>query len=479
MKGLLFAVLVACVGAFAGCSNSASPKTDNTDAGEAAAMPAFEATWPSLERYDAPQWFRDGKFGIFVHWGPQTLAGASGSGDGTRSPSWKQLAADFKGEKFDAVRYAELFKAAGAKYVVQVVEHHDAYALYDSSLTPWSSVKMAPKRDFARELSAAVRKQGLIYGASSHSEENWWFYSEPPKKMPPAPKPGGPTGEQPPKEWLDNWYARLVEIVEKYDPQIFWFDWCIEQPAYEPYLRKFAAYYYNHAAKENKGVVLNYKYEAFPAQAAVLDISVNTSRFEWKPEGIHSTPWQFDTWSSNGLWFWRPGMKIRPAAALIAEMADVVSKNGNYLLNVTPDPDGVITQDQVNMLTEIGQWLAINGEAIYGTRPWKVYGEGPTSGLGPSFKPDVPKTPYTSQDIRFTSKGRTIYAIVLAWPDSGKVDIRSLGGGWKLAEGGIKAISLLGSAEPVKWSQGDEGLAIDLGGQKPGVYACVLKIEQQ
>ena len=116
---------------------------------------------------------------------------------------------------------ARLFRAAGAKYVVQVVEHHDAYALYDSSFTPWSSVKMLPKRDFAAELSAAVRKEGLVYGASSHTEENWWFYSDPPHKLPPMPKPGEPTtGEQPPKEWLDTWYSRLVEIVEKYDPQI-------------------------------------------------------------------------------------------------------------------------------------------------------------------------------------------------------------------------------------------------------------------
>jgi alpha-L-fucosidase len=437
----------------------------------------FQPAWPSLDKYQVPDWFRDAKFGIFVHWGPQTLAGASGSPDGTKSP-WKELAAKFQGAKFEAGHWAQMFRKSGARYVVQVVEHHDAYALYDSSLTPWSSVKMAPKRDFAADLSAAVRKEGLIYGASSHTEENWWFYSDPPKKIPPLPKPGVPaTGEQPPKEWLDNWYARLVEIVEKYDPQVLWFDWSIEQPAYEPYLRKFAAYYYNRAAERKQGVVLNYKYDAFPTRAAVLDVSVNTGRFSWKPEGVRPTPWQFDTWSSQGYWFWRPNLKMRPTAALIAEMADVVSKNGNYLLNITPDPDGLLGPEQEKLLDEIGQWLAVNGEAIYGTRPWKVYGEGPTSGLGPSFSPTTPKTPYTPQDVRFTSKGDTLYAIVLAWPEERKVTITSLAAGSRLLDRDIKAVRLLGSEAAVSWKRTAKGLTVELPAKKPSGGAFVLKIE--
>lgn len=428
----------------------------------------FAPTWESLERYQVPAWFRDAKFGIFVHWGPQTLAGSEAAGDGTKTRNWKELAAAFTGARFDADRVATLFKKSGAKYVVQVAEHHDGYALYDSTRTPWSSVKMNPRRDFVAELSAAVRKQGLIFGASSHTEENWWFYSESPKKLPPLPKPGQPaTGEQPPKAWLDDWQARLVEIVEKYDPQIFWFDWSIEQPCYEPYLRQFAAYYYNRAAQRNQGVVLNYKYDAFPPRAAVRDISVNTGRLSWRPEAVHPVPWQFDTWSAQGLWFWRPTMKMRPTAALITELADVVSKNGNYLLNVTPDPDGVITPEQVQMLEDIGAWLAVNGEAIYGTRPWKVYGEGPTSGLGPSFSPTTPKTPYTSQDIRFTTKGDTLYAIVLAWPENGTVAIKSL------ADHPIKSVTLLGSNKPVK----RDGLTFELPVQERRDGPFVLKVQ--
>jgi alpha-L-fucosidase len=465
------------------CLNPSPAATEERSAVPTPQSPAaaepFEPTWESLERYKVPDWFRDAKFGLFVHWGPQTLGGASASKDGTKSP-WKELAAGFKGERFDAKAWAELFRKSGAKYVVQVAEHHDAYAMYDSSRTPWSSAKMAPKRDFVAELSTAVRKEGLIFGASSHTEENWWFYSEPPKRLPPLPQPGVPsTGEQPPREWLEDWEARLEEIVAKYDPQIFWFDWSIEQPAFEPYLRKFAAHYYNRAARNGRGVVLNYKYSAFPSRAAVLDVSVGTARLSWKPEGARDLPWQFDTWSADGHWFWRPTMRMRPAAALIAEMADVVSKNGNYLLNVTPDPDGVITPEQAAPLLEIGGWLSANGEAVFGTRPWKVYGEGPTPGLGPSFRPDVPKTPYTPQDIRFTAKGTTVYAVVLAPPEGGAVLIRTMAAGSPHVEGEIGRVTLLGHDGPVKWSRGPEGLSVDLAGLKTGRLPVTLKIERK
>jgi alpha-L-fucosidase len=426
----------------------------------------FAPEWSSLEKYQVPDWYRDAKFGIFVHWGPQTLAGPRGSSDGTKSPR-KELARAFRGEKFDADHWAAMFKLAGAKYVVQVAEHHDGYALYDSSYTCWSSVRMQPRRDFVAELAAAVRKQGLVFGASSHTEEHYWFYSEPPKRTPPAPLPGRPIGEQPSKEFLDWWYARLVEIVDKYQPQIFWFDWCIEQPAYEPYLRKFAAYYYNRGAKWKQGVVLNYKYNAFPDRAAVRDISWNTGRISWRPEAICPTVWQFDTMSNRKYWFWRADMEMRPLAEVLAEMVDVVSKNGNYLLNFPPAPDGSLTPEQEKLLRGIGQWLSVNGEAIYGTRPRKVFGEGPTEGLGTKFQGNPPKSPYTSKDIRFTTKGPALYAIVLAWPENGKVTIPSL------ASREIKSVSLLGSNEPV----GRDGLTFEFPSLERHDGPVVLKIQ--
>lgn len=438
----------------------------------------FEPNWPSLEKYQTPDWFRDGKFGIFVHWGPQTLAGEKdGSKDGSKTSNWQDYARAFTGEKFDAADMAKKFRRAGAKYVVQVAEHHDGYALYDSTLTPWSSVKMTPKRDFVAELAAAVRKEGMIYGASSHTEENWWFYDKPPKKAPPAPAPGRPVPPQPDKAFLDWWYARLVEIVEKYHPQFMWFDWCIQQPAYEPYLQKFAAYYYNRAAEwKTGGVVINYKYQAFPVAAAVLDISVGTGT-RWE-EGVHATPWQFDTESNFDYWFWRPGMKMRPVADLLGEMADVVSKNGNYLLNFPPAPDGTLTPGQEEVLDAMGRWFDANGEAIYGTRPWKTFGEGPTPGLGPSFK--MPKTSYTAKDFRFTTKGNALYAIGLAWPENSKAVIASLASGSKLRDREITHVSLLGAKSVVKWTREASGLAVELpewNGGNGGNSVYVLKIE--
>lgn len=438
----------------------------------------FQPTWQSLETYQVPDWFRDAKFGIFVHWGPQTLAGAKdGSADGTKTSNWKDHAAAFTGSRFDANHLATIFKRSGAKYVVQVAEHHDAYALYDSSYTEWSSVKKTPRRDFVAELSTAVRGQGLIFGASSHTEEYWWFYSNPPRKTPPAPLPGRPVPPQPDKDFLDWWLYRLVEIVDKYQPQIMWFDWCIEQPGYEPYLRRFASYYYNRAAQWKQGVVLNYKYSALPVKAGVLDISWNTSRFAWKPERVNPTPWQFDTMSNRSYWFWRPDMQMRPLSEIICELADVVSKNGNYLLNVPPAPDGDLTTGQEEILLGMGKWLTVNGEAIYGTRPWKVYGEGPTEGLGPKFQGNPPKAPYTSSDVRFTGKGTTLYAIVLAWPENGKVTIKSLASASTLMDRDIKSVRMLGANDPLKWSRDTYGLVVEFPAQKPCDCAVVLKIE--
>ena len=451
---------------------------------EAAKIPAhpvtasgpFKPAWESLEQYQVPAWFQDAKFGVFMHWGPQTLAGADGTADGSKTRNWEDYAKAFKGDRFDAKRWAEMFRRAGAKYVVQVVEHHDGYALYDATYTPWSSVKMAPKRDFAAELSAAVRKEGLVWGASSHTEEYWWFHDKPPRPAPPAPMPGRPTAPQPDKEFLDWWYARLGEIVEKYQPQVFWFDWCIEQPGYEPYLRQFAAYYYNRAAAWNQGVVLNYKYEAIPAKAAVLDISWNTSRFAWRPETVHPTVWQFDTMSNRTSWFWRPDMTIRPVAEIIAEMADVVSKNGNYLLNITPAPDGSSTTGQDQLLTGIGDWLKVNGEAIYGTRPWRVFGEGPTEGLGPKFQGNPPKAPYTGEDFRFTTKGDAIYAIGLAWPESRRATIKAMAAGSPGLPREMKAVRLLGSDVAPEWKRGPDGLTVELPAPPPGTTVYALEI---
>ena len=214
-------------------------------------------------------------------------------------------------------------------------------------------------------------------------------------------------------------------------------------------------------------------------KAAVRDISWNTGRVFWKPGSICPTPWHFDTMSNRKYWFWRENMEMRPVAEIITEMIDVVSKNGNYLLNVPPAPDGTLTGGQEQVLEAMGKWFAINGEAIYGTRPWKVYGEGPNEGLGSHFNNNPPKTPFNEADIRFTQNkdGSALYVITLGWPENGKLTIKSLGRDAKLEEREIKGVFLLGSKDALVFERKAENLTITLPGQKSGEHAFVFKIE--
>ena len=254
------------------CPEEKSKVAQKMDAvmNKAIAKGPFKPSWESLKNYQVPLWFRDAKFGIFMHWGPETLnfPGKADGSDGGKT-DYKSRAIAFKGAKFNAVKWSKLLHNAGVKYILLVIEHHDAYALYESSFTPWSSVRMTPKRDFAKEMSKAARKEGLIYGVSSHTEEHYWVYANPPQKIPPPPQAGCLSQNQPDKEYLDTWQRRLGEMVEKYKPQIFYFDWCIEQPAYESYMQRFASFFYNRSAEWKLEVVLNYKYNALPKGTAV------------------------------------------------------------------------------------------------------------------------------------------------------------------------------------------------------------------
>ena len=260
-----------------------------------------------LENYKVPDWFRDAKFGIFIHWGVYSVP-AFGSEWYPRNMyrkdskeykhhiekygaqdtfGYKDFIPMFKAEKFNADKWVELFKKAGAKYVVPVAEHHDGFAMYNTALSRWNAVNMGPHRDVVGELAEAVKKQGLIFGVSSHRIEHWWFmnggrafnsdvndsaYADfygPAREENPF-----DSSKKPPvsTEYMNDWLMRDIELVDKYHPQLFWFDWWIEQPAMEPYRKSFAAYYYNKGIEWNKGVVINYKNKSYPGNTAVLDM---------------------------------------------------------------------------------------------------------------------------------------------------------------------------------------------------------------
>lgn len=469
----------------------------------------FQASWDSLKQYTVPVWYQDAKFGIFIHWGLYAVP-AFGNEWYPRNMylqeseefkhhvethgshiqfGYKDFIPLFKAEKYDPDHWAEIFKQSGARYVVPVAEHHDGFAMYDSALSDWTAAKMGPKRDLIGNLADAVRKQGLIFGVSNHRAEHWWFMNggmefdsdvqdETYREFYGPAKPG-------PRLWADGWYdrdwepkpddaflndwlARNCELVDKYEPQLVWFDWWIEQHVFAPYLQKFAAYYYNRGAQWNRGVAINYKHHGFPEGTAVYDIE------RGQLSGIRNFFWQTDTAVSKNSWGYVHNQDYKTADDIIDDLIDIVSKNGTLLLNIGPRPDGTIPEPEEKLLLEIGEWLALNGEAIYGTRPWKVFGEGPTQIVEGQFT-DTKRSAFTGQDIRFTSKEDKLYAIALAWPGN-SVTLKSLSTSAGLWSEDIADVQLLGYYGILDWQRDADGLKIQLPAEPPCQHAYVFKI---
>ena len=460
---------------------------------EIKAQERYQATWESLKKYNTPDWFRDAKFGIFIHWGVYSVPAYSsewyprlmyqqGSDEfkhhvATYGPQnkfgYKDFIPMFKAEKFNPQEWVALFKKAGAKYVVPVAEHHDGFAMYKTALSKWNAFEMGPKRDVIGELAAEIKKQGLIFGLSSHRIEHWFFMNGGRKfesdvldqKNNDFYGPAREENETPSAEYMNDWLLRNTELVNNYQPQLFWFDWWIEQPAMDPYRKSFAASYYNKGLEWNKGVVVNYKNVAYPDGTAVLDLE------RGKLAGIRQMPWQTDDAIGNRSWGYAAGNTFKNAQYVITNLIDIVSKNGNLLLNIGPRPDGTITDEETQTLLGTGKWLDVNGEAIYGTRPWKLFGEGPTESASGSFVDQ--KKPFTAQDIRFTVKADVLYAIALGTPLI-NTSIKSLG--IKAANGTVEGIELLGSNEKLSWTQQADALIIKPSKTYPSENAVVYKI---
>ncbi len=469
----------------------------------------FLPTWESLKQYRIPAWYEDAKFGIFIHWGVYSVPAFGnewyprnmylpGSAEykhhvATYGPQtefgYKDFIPQFQAEQYDPAAWAKLFKEAGARYVVPVAEHHDGFAMYDTALSQWSAAKMGPKRDLIGELADAVRQEGMVFGVSSHRAEHWWFMNggmtfpsdvQDPRYYdfygPAMPGPLHRTPEWHSLDWqprpnaafLDDWLARLVEIVDKYRPQLVWFDWWIEQIVMEPYLQKFAAHLYNRGAEWGLGTAINFKHEAYPEGAAVYDIE------RGQLSGARRFLWQNDTSVSKNSWGYVQDQDYKTAGDLIQDLADVVSKHGALLLNIGPRPDGTIPQPEQEILRGIGRWLAVNGEAIYGAQPWRTFGEGPTP-VPEGYFTDTQRSPFSGRDFRFTAKENTLYAIALAWPGAEAV-IAALAEGAELCPERVTAVQMLGVAEPLAYRREADGLHVDLPGQPPCEHAYVLKI---
>jgi alpha-L-fucosidase len=266
----------------------------------------------------------------------------------------------------------------------------------------------------------------------------------------------------------DDWVARTAEIVEKYHPDLIFFDWWIGQPSMRDQLSRFAAYYYNQGAKRGTGAIINYKHDAFQENSAILDIE------RGQLTDIRPQHWQTDTSLSNKSWGYIENDTFKTPEFVIHQLADVVSKNGNLLVNIGPRADGTIPEEEQTILRQVGAWLKVNGEAIYGTRPWTKFGEGPTQVVGGQFH-DTDTKPYTAEDFRFTTKGQDLFAIELGWPTGGRAVIHSLG---KNALGGraVQEVALLGSDAKLTWEQAEDGLHVALGDTPAGKYAYALRI---
>jgi alpha-L-fucosidase len=274
----------------------------------------------------------------------------------------------------------------------------------------------------------------------------------------------------PDQNFLDDWLARSTELVDKYNPDFLYFDWWIAQPTFKPGLQEFAAYYYNHALATKQPVVLTYKGEAMPANAATLDIE------RGKMDELRLLPWQTDTSISIHSWGYVDHDEYRDAKSLIDELVDVVSKNGNLLLNVGPKSDGTIPQEARTVLAQMGEWLRANGEAIYGTRPWVLYGEGPTL-VSNGLEKNSDKQSYTAEDIRFTTHGDALYATALDWPSSGHLLVHTLWSGTPYLSGPVCRVVLLGDPSPISFHQESEGLSLSLPSTPPNNFAFVFRID--
>ncbi len=468
----------------------------------------FQDSWESLSQYNVPKWFTNSKFGIFIHWGVYSVPAAVNEWycrnmyrqetpayehhlktyGNQKDFGYKDFIPLFKAEKFDATQWVSLVKKSGAKYMMPVAEHTDGFQMYESEICKYNSVQMGPCKDILGLLKQEAEKQGIIFTTSSHRAEHWWFFdkgldidsdvSDPEYAELYGPLHRGPGDDlfhlekgSPSTEYLEDWLVRSCEIIDKYQPNALYFDWWIQNVAFKPYVKKVAAYYYNMAARWNKEVVINYKYDAFAPGCAVIDFERSVH------QNIYPFPWQCDTSVSKLSWGYIENDEFKTSNDIVCNLIDVVSKNGNMLLNIGPKADGTIPDEVQSILLKIGDWMKIHEQAIMGSHCFKVYGEGNTEIIEGFFN-DHNRSPYTSEDIRFTTNNGAIYAFVLQCPKDGIVKIKTLGKNTKHFNAKIEEITLLGHNLKPEWSMCEEALTISLGNVQSDMPICFKIIIQ-
>ena len=471
------------------------------------AQEKYEASWESLQQYECPEWFQDAKFGIYTHWGVYSVPECPSDWYGTNMYNeehpnykfhketygdqaefgYKDLVPLFTAPKFDAEEWADLFVEAGARFAGPCGEHADGFAMWDSHVNPWNAADMGPKRDIVAELEKAVRKRGLKYVVSLHHSWLWgWFptwdestdcadpanaslYGE---KVPEtAWRVKGERGyyrvnPMPSDKFERVWLEKVKEVVDGYSPDLLWFDNRIKILS-EKVRQEMMAYVYNQAEKNDQEFVLTFKRPDFPLGTGTVDLERN------RMPKIYPEPWLTDNSISQQLWIWSTELECYPTNNLIDDLVDIVSKNGNLLLNLAPHPDGTIPEDQKQRLREMGSWLKLNGEAIYDSRPWLIYGEGPTETLTGHLA-DMHFDGFTEKDIRFTTRNGQLYAIALGWPNSGILPIKSLS--TTLYNGEIASVELIGHEDKLDIKRTVDALEIQLPDSKPCEHAFVFRI---